>query len=73
MAPRLLFESGSPGEWFLLAARAKRARRRFQRFPARDIPGFPELGELEVLRHFTRLSQRNFALKRQFYPLVPVP
>jgi glycine dehydrogenase subunit 2 len=35
----------------------------------RDISGFPELGELEVLRHFTRLSQRNFAIESQFYPL----
>lgn len=34
-----------------------------------EIPGFPELGELEVLRHFTRLSQRNFAIESQFYPL----
>jgi glycine cleavage system P protein (glycine dehydrogenase) subunit 2 len=34
-----------------------------------DISGFPELGELEVLRHFTRLSQRNFAIESQFYPL----
>jgi glycine dehydrogenase subunit 2 len=34
-----------------------------------DIAGFPELGELEVLRHFTRLSQRNFGIESQFYPL----
>jgi glycine dehydrogenase subunit 2 len=34
-----------------------------------EIPGFPELGELEVLRHFTLLSQRNFAIESQFYPL----
>ena len=34
-----------------------------------DIAGFPELGELEVLRHFTCLSQRNYAIERQFYPL----
>jgi glycine dehydrogenase subunit 2 len=34
-----------------------------------EIGGFPELGELEVLRHFTRLSQRNFSIEGQFYPL----
>jgi glycine dehydrogenase subunit 2 len=34
-----------------------------------EISGFPELGELEVLRHFTRLSQRNFSIEGQFYPL----
>jgi glycine dehydrogenase subunit 2 len=27
------------------------------------------LGELETLRHFTRLSQRNFSIEGQFYPL----
>jgi glycine dehydrogenase subunit 2 len=35
----------------------------------RDIAGFPELSELETLRHFTRLSQKNFAIESQFYPL----
>jgi glycine dehydrogenase subunit 2 len=34
-----------------------------------EISGFPELGELETLRHFTRLSQRNFSIEGQFYPL----
>ncbi len=34
-----------------------------------EISGFPELGELEVLRHFTRLSHLNFAIENQFYPL----
>jgi glycine dehydrogenase subunit 2 len=34
-----------------------------------ELSGFPELGELEVLRHFTRLSQRNFSIEGQFYPL----
>jgi glycine dehydrogenase subunit 2 len=34
-----------------------------------EIGGFPELGELETLRHFTRLSQRNFSIEGQFYPL----
>jgi glycine dehydrogenase subunit 2 len=29
----------------------------------------PELGELEVVRHFTRLSQLNFAIDTGFYPL----
>ncbi len=29
----------------------------------------PELGELGVIRHFTRLSQKNFSIDGQFYPL----
>ena len=27
------------------------------------------MGELEVVRHFTRMSQRNFGIESQFYPL----
>ncbi|BBD08327.1 aminomethyl-transferring glycine dehydrogenase subunit GcvPB [Desulfovibrio ferrophilus] len=29
----------------------------------------PELGELDVVRHFTRLSKRNFGVDGNFYPL----
>jgi len=29
----------------------------------------PELGELDVVRHFTRLSQLNFGIDSHFYPL----
>jgi glycine dehydrogenase subunit 2 len=34
-----------------------------------NLPGFPELSEPQVLRHFLRLSQLNFAQALQFYPL----
>ncbi len=30
---------------------------------------FPELSELDVVRHFTRLSQWNFSIDTNFYPL----
>ena len=68
--PKLLFESGSPGRSAFFWPEEKA--------PADAIPpallrselgGFPELGELEILRHFTNLSQRNFAIESQFYPL----
>ena len=69
--PKLIFESGSRGRSALfwpaegedVAATIPSALLR------QDIAGFPELGELETLRHFTRLSQRNFAIESQFYPL----
>src|SRR5579884_3099438 len=32
-------------------------------------PSLPEVSELEVVRHFTRLSQRNYAIDTGFYPL----
>jgi glycine dehydrogenase subunit 2 len=34
-----------------------------------DLDGFPELSEPQVVRHFLRLSQLNFAQALQFYPL----
>jgi glycine dehydrogenase subunit 2 len=36
----------------------------------RDEPAaLPELGELDVVRHFTNLSRRNFGIDTHFYPL----
>jgi len=69
--PKLIFESGSEGRsafyWPKEDGSVEGA------IPSsmlrEEIAGFPELGELEVLRHFTRLSQRNFAIESQFYPL----
>ncbi|HEX8980177.1 MAG TPA: aminomethyl-transferring glycine dehydrogenase subunit GcvPB [Parasulfuritortus sp.] len=34
-----------------------------------DPPGLPEASELDVVRHYTGLSQKNFAIDTQFYPL----
>jgi len=39
-------------------------------FHRRDgVEGFPEVSEIEVLRHFTRLSTWNFAIDLGMYPL----
>jgi glycine dehydrogenase subunit 2 len=35
----------------------------------RTPPLLPEVGELEAVRHFTRLSQMNFSIDTHFYPL----
>ena len=32
-------------------------------------PDWPELGMLEVIRHYTHLSQRNYSIDGEFYPL----
>ncbi|CAK0772268.1 putative glycine dehydrogenase (decarboxylating) subunit 2 [Gammaproteobacteria bacterium] len=32
-------------------------------------PSLPEVSELQVVRHYTRLSQRNFSIDTHFYPL----
>lgn len=34
-----------------------------------EIKDFPELSELDVVRHYTRLSQWNFSIETNFYPL----
>ncbi len=32
-------------------------------------PALPEVSELDAVRHYTRLSQKNFSIDTQFYPL----
>ena len=34
-----------------------------------DLEGFPQVSEVEVVRHFTRLSQTNYCIDIGFYPL----
>ena len=34
-----------------------------------DVPTMPEVSELQVVRHYTRLSQKNFSIDTHFYPL----
>jgi glycine dehydrogenase subunit 2 len=48
-----------PGLEELIPAEHRRAR----------PPGLPEVGELDLVRHFTRLSQRNWAIDVGPYPL----
>jgi len=38
-------------------------------FLRQDRPRLPEASELQVVRHYTRLSQKNFSIDTQFYPL----
>ena len=35
----------------------------------KGAPRLPELSEFDTVRHFTRLSQQNYSLDAQFYPL----
>ncbi|MBI4755174.1 MAG: aminomethyl-transferring glycine dehydrogenase subunit GcvPB [Betaproteobacteria bacterium] len=35
----------------------------------RGTPALPEVSELDAVRHYTRLSQRNFSIDTHFYPL----
>ena len=40
-----------------------------EHFLRTDRPRLPEASELQTVRHFTRLSQKNFSIDTQFYPL----
>ena len=35
----------------------------------KDMPQLPEVSELQVVRHFTNLSKKNFSIDTHFYPL----
>jgi len=39
------------------------------RYTRQDIDGFPELSEVDVVRHYTRLSRLNYAIDLGLYPL----
>ena len=34
-----------------------------------DLPLLPEVSEMDAVRHYTRLSQKNFSIDTHFYPL----
>src|SRR5574337_1926283 len=70
----LIFERGSAGRvGYSLPALDVPAKKAERLLPAAllrdDIPGFPEVSEVEVVRHFTRLSQWNYGVDTGFYPL----
>ncbi|MFQ5839188.1 MAG: aminomethyl-transferring glycine dehydrogenase subunit GcvPB [Candidatus Methylomirabilales bacterium] len=70
----LLFEQGSPGRvgYSLPASDVPAVEPEIlvpRHLLREDLPGFPELAEVDVVRHFTRLSQWNYAVDLGFYPL----
>ncbi len=70
----LLFERSSPGKnGYQLAgvgcARSRSRRRRLGSQRPRGDCRFPEVSEVDVIRHFTRLSTWNYAIDLGLYPL----
>ena len=71
---KLIFEKSAPGRRAATLPRLTPAEQAAPlRIPAkyfRDQPAdLPELSELEVVRHFVGLSQQNFCVDGNFYPL----
>jgi glycine dehydrogenase subunit 2 len=67
--PSLLFEIGAPGRGGDFVRDAGPATRYLKPAELRAELPLPDLTELEVARHFTALSQRNFSVDTNFYPL----
>src|SRR5437879_7512895 len=70
----LIFEKSSPGKRAfelppLDVPAADPARALGANHRRAGIEGFPEVSEIEVLRHFTRLSTWNYAIDLGMYPL----
>ncbi|HVA36043.1 MAG TPA: aminomethyl-transferring glycine dehydrogenase subunit GcvPB [Candidatus Dormibacteraeota bacterium] len=68
-ATPLLFEQGQPGRATPYVASKASPESYLPAGVLRDDLALPELSELEVVRHFTRLSQKNFGVDLGFYPL----
>jgi glycine dehydrogenase subunit 2 len=67
----LIFEHSQPG-------RRNPSQAPLAKAAVRDIPAnllrskrplLPEVSEMQTVRHYTRLSQKNFSIDTQFYPL----
>ncbi len=71
MTEKLIFEHSRPGRRAYAQSPLQPAA--VSGIPAdllrAEPPPLPELSELDVVRHYTRLSQRNFSIDTHFYPL----
>jgi glycine cleavage system P protein (glycine dehydrogenase) subunit 2 len=75
--------TGDPGGFPPTLKDLSRPGRRASTFPALDVPpadlpldqqrseavGLPEVSERDLVRHYTRLAQRNYGVDTGFYPL----
>jgi len=66
-----IFDLGRPGR--AAAAQLIEQNDMGSAIPAKFLrekpPALPEVSELQVVRHYTNLSQKNFSIDTQFYPL----
>ncbi len=65
----LLWEKGKPGRTAFSMPAADVPEAAVDRSLCGDGPDFPDLGELDVVRHYTRLSGWNFGIDTGMYPL----
>ncbi|MCG3138389.1 MAG: putative glycine dehydrogenase (decarboxylating) subunit 2 [Phycisphaerae bacterium] len=70
----LLFEEGSPGSCAVSLSKSDVPQQDVRKMlPAElvadDSPPLPEIAEMDLVRHFTRLAHRAFSVDANFYPL----
>jgi len=68
MSEQLIFEYRSAGRKGFAPAAAVAAELPSELL-RQDVPALPTASELDVVRHYTRLSQLNFSIDTHFYPL----
>jgi len=67
---QLIFEASRPGRRGIVLDPLDVAEAALPQDLCRQAPpALPEVSELDVVRHFTRLSERNFGVDAHFYPL----
>jgi glycine dehydrogenase subunit 2 len=67
---KLIFEHSRPGRRATAQAPSEMAQVAVpERFRRKTPPRLPEVSELQVVRHYTRLSQKNFSIDTHMYPL----
>ncbi len=72
--PTLIFESSRPGRSTAIFPASDVPETPIDalipaRFRQDDLPALPELGELDIVRHYTNLSALNMSIDSNFYPL----
>jgi glycine dehydrogenase subunit 2 len=65
----LIFEQDTQGTTAVDLPHILEYRERLGEFACEDAIGLPGLSEPEVVRHYTRLSQKNYSIDSGFYPL----
>ena len=70
MTEPLIFEHSRPGRRAWAQSPTEQIDIDLPEELARTTPlGLPEVSELDAVRHYTRLSQKNFSIDTHFYPL----
>jgi len=72
----LIFEKSSPGKRAfelppLDVPNVDAGEALGENYRGEGVAGFPEVSEIEVIRHFTRLSTWNYAIDLGMYRLAP--